>query len=232
MVYSLFVVLTFQLSQLFFDQDADLQKHFEVHRQADWAYIRTVTAQGEWHGDQREYMVDYYLRSPDKLAIVSKNQKALRVINGLAAWEKGDWTNGEIIPLEVNEMLAMSEIWYYGSPLWKLREELEKKEGVKVDDYQCLWYSYETDELHYDFFVRKKDNLLYSTNISDKEGNQLVGRKVLQYRTFGPFSLPSQIRIATSTTTDLYVFTDYLIGDVVKSEWFEMPDTQKNPDQK
>ena len=121
------------------------------------------------------------------------------------------------------------KFWYFGSPLWSIREELEKKADIQVDNYLCAWYQYKTEELVYDYFIRKKDHLLYGVSISDQEGEQLVSRKVLKYEQFGPFSLPSQISIVTPTSKDQYIFVEYAIGDLVKEEWFAYPEENKKP---
>ena len=210
-------------------RDNELDRHFEAHRQADWQYMRTVTAAGEWYSEHGDILVNYYIKSPDKLAIVSRDQSAQRITKGLVTWESATWTEKTPVVFDRERTIAFNQLWYFGSPLWSIREELEKKADIQVDNYLCAWYQYKTEELVYDYFIRKKDHLLYGVSISDQEGEQLVSRKVLKYEQFGPFSLPSQISIVTPTSKDQYIFVEYAIGDLVKEEWFAYPEENKKP---
>jgi hypothetical protein len=200
-----------------------LEKHFEAHRQSDWQYIKSATALGEWHSAHGDFLVDYYLKSHDKIAIIGTEKKVSRIGNGLAAWEAGEWTENKATALQINETLGLNQVWYFGSPLWDIRDKLVENDDVKIDDFECTWYSFLTNKLRYDYFIRKKDQLLYSVSITDLEGVQLLTRKVEQYRKFGPFYLPSQVRITTTEGSDLYVFTNYLLGEAVKDNWFIYP---------
>lgn len=207
----------------------ELSKHFEAHRQSDWQYVLTMSASGEWYTEQGDIEVSYYFKGANKRAVVAKDNSTIRVMNAESGWEKAEWTNQEPQKLDEIDLMAFEQIWYFGSPLWGVRDRITRQPDVKIDEYLCSWYRLQEGELTYDYFIRQKDDLLYSISISNAEGFAIVNRKVLQYRDFGGFVLPSQVLIVTSASRNQYIFTDFVIGDVVKESWFSISEDIKKP---
>jgi hypothetical protein len=217
------LILFFQLwvnSTPFSSHDHVLKHHFKVHNQENWDVFESLTAKGEWHIGPADYFVDYYIKQPNKWAAVGSQGNQRLISNKLYAGTSGiDEVAGTKAFLP-EEALTLSFVWNFGSPLFPIADQLEKKESVEVDQKPCHWYQYNDENFLYDFFITKSDHLFYKVSISSKDQGVIGTTTIAQYRKFGPYEMPSQVIIKTKRIDYLMVFTDYVVGDYVSDRQF------------
>lgn len=199
--------------------DHALKKHFEAHRQNDWNAFESLTAQGEWHLGPDMYLVDYFIKKPNKWSAIAKEGKQQLISNQLFAGQIGLAPNNSQA-LEPAEAIALSYVWSFGSPLYSIADQLQRKEELQVDQIPCHWYQYQKETMTYDFFISQKDHLFYKVVVTNEEGLVQSSTTIRQYRQFGPYQMPSQVTIKTEHLEYLMVFTDYVIGDYVDDRIF------------
>jgi hypothetical protein len=200
--------------------DHVLKHHFKMHSQDSWNAFESLTAKGEWHSGTGDYLVDYYIKQPNRWSAVGVDGRAQLISNGLYAGSKGIVNKSGATAFLPEEALALSFTWNFGSPLYPIVGNLTRKQSVQVDQKPCNWYQYSDDNYVYDFFISKSDHLFYKASIS-KEGEEVLATTTIaQYRRFGPYQMPSQVMIKTENIEYLMVFTDYVIGDYVSDTRF------------
>jgi hypothetical protein len=225
MIQALFTNVLFSFLILLQEKPVDpiLERHFLAHDQSDWNQFESLTAKGEWHIGSKTIYVDYLISKPHKLAAVSRNTREKLVTNELYAGMRGeDELTRKGIAFDLNEAISLSYAWSFGSPLFDDQEDLIRKEDVSVDQIPCYWYQRPEGRFTYDYFIRKSDNLHHKVTVSALDGRTVGTVTVEQYRKLGLFYMPSQVRIKTSKIDFLLVFTEYLIGDYVRPDSFNL----------
>ncbi|MFT4739044.1 MAG: hypothetical protein ACI8QD_000536 [Cyclobacteriaceae bacterium] len=198
-----------------------LRKHFEAHLQHEWKGIKTVTGKGEWHSGEGDFFVSYQVKRDKGIAILDRKLPMKWWTDGVQTKIQAPWTNGQTEPSTPISGLVLGQLWSFGSPLEPFKHNLIAKGEVKVDEFYCYWFRYEGAPYSFDFFLKKKDLLLYKTNVINLNSETVLTRTVERYRTFGPFAIPMQIVINTEEDKHLFVFTEVLLGDPVSDLLFE-----------
>lgn len=200
--------------------DHVLKHHFKMHSQENWDAFESLTAKGEWHIGATDYLVDFYIKQPNKWTAVETDGNRQLISNKLYAGTRGLSETMNAVAFSPEEAIALSYVWNFGSPLYRIADALEKKETVEVDQKSCNWYQYTDDNFIYDFFITKSDHLFYKVSISNIDQEVVGTTTITQYRKFGPYEMPSQVLIKTDEIDYLMVFTDYVIGDYVPDRKF------------